>query len=1115
VDRPVSRLLDHPASMPDADDPLWYKDAIIYEVHVKSFFDANGDGIGDFRGITEKLDYLEDLGVTALWLLPFYPSPMKDDGYDVADYHNVHPAYGTRHDLRVFIREAHRRGLKVITELVVNHTSDQHPWFQAARRAPKGSVKRDYYVWSDDPKKYAGTRIIFTDTETSNWTWDPVAQAYYWHRFFSHQPDLNFANPRVLRGVLRTMSFWCAMGVDGFRLDAIPYLCEREGTNNENLPETHAVIRQLRAAIDARFPNRMLLAEANQWPEDVREYFGEGDECHMAYHFPLMPRLFLAIAQEDRHPVMDILRQTPDIPANCQWAIFLRNHDELTLEMVTDRERDALYSAFAADPRMRINVGIRRRLAPLLDNDRDKIELMSFLLFTLPGSPILYYGDEIGMGDNIYLGDRNGVRTPMQWSPDRNAGFSRADPQKLYLPVVMDPVYGYEAVNVEAQARNPTSLLSWNRRMIAARKRFKAFGRGTLTVLQPGNRKVLAYLREYDGETLLCAANLSRFAQAVELDLARFEGRVPVEVMGGVSFPPVTRAPYQLTLPGHGYFLFQLAADAPAPTWHTDRPSPSDLPVLVMLEGWRTFFTPSGGAQDVRRAMASRTHEQLERQVLLPYLESRRWYMGRGRAASRVDIVEEVVWRYAGGDWLLAFLGVELSSGDRQTYFLPLAVAWEDGGRDPYEAVVGFALARVRQKARTGILYGAYGDPAFCRAIARAMGEAGEVPLAGGRLRFSATGAYAELAPAINEAIRHPALEQGYTAVSYGDRLYLKGLRYLETGLSHELEMARFLTSAAPRPQVPRLAGAVEYVGSAGAISALALLFEQVEHEGTLWDRAVTGLERYLGPGGVSEGGSTPTVEALHALFLEQASAFGGVVGALHATLALPSADPAFAPVPVTAEDLRRWRAVVLEEITATLDLLEQRSAALGEPVRVAAARALAARARLVQRAERWSPSPEGLVSTRYHGHLHLGQVLAAHRTLWITDFEGEPWLPTAERRRKHSPLRDVAPVLQSGALAARTVLARLDPARAAVPPERGAVVHRWLESVSDAFLRGYREATLSVSSVPHDAAILRATIGLFAIELGLRDLHDALDNRAEAVPVAIAVLLDLMETMT
>ncbi len=618
MDRPVPRLLDAVVPATEGDDPLWYKDAVIYEVHVKSFFDANGDGIGDFRGITEKLDYLEELGVTALWLLPFYPSPMKDDGYDVSDYHNVHPAYGTRHDLRVFIREAHRRGLKVITELVVNHTSDQHPWFQAARRAPKGSVKRDYYVWSDDPKKYGGTRIIFTDTETSNWTWDPVAQAYYWHRFFSHQPDLNFANPRVLRGVLRTMSFWCAMGVDGFRLDAIPYLCEREGTNNENLPETHAVIRQLRAAIDARFPNRMLLAEANQWPEDVREYFGDGNECHMAYHFPLMPRLFLAIAQEDRHPVMDILRQTPDIPANCQWAIFLRNHDELTLEMVTDRERDALYSAFAGDPRMRINVGIRRRLAPLLDNDRDKTELMSFLLFTLPGSPILYYGDEIGMGDNIYLGDRNGVRTPMQWSPDRNAGFSRADPQKLYLPVVMDAVYGYEAVNVEAQARNPTSLLSWTRRMIAARKRFKAFGRGTLALLQPGNRKVLAYLREHDGETLLCAANLSRFPQAVELDLARFEGRVPVEVMGGVSFPPVTRAPYQLTLPGHGYFLFRLATDAPPPMWHTDRPSPSDLPVLVLLEGWRTFFTPSGGAQDVRRAMASRTHEQLERQVLLP-----------------------------------------------------------------------------------------------------------------------------------------------------------------------------------------------------------------------------------------------------------------------------------------------------------------------------------------------------------------------------------------------------------------------------------------------------------------------------------------------------------------
>ena len=479
----------------------WYKDAIIYQLHIKAFYDANDDGIGDFRGLAEKLDYVRDLGVNTIWLLPFYPSPLRDDGYDVADYRNVHPAYGTRADFQQFVREAHRRELRVITELVINHTSDQHPWFQAARNAPKGSSKRNYYVWSDDPNKYAGTRIIFTDTEKSNWTWDDTAKAYYWHRFFSHQPDLNFDNPQVLKALFRVMRFWLDMGVDGFRLDAIPYLCEREGTNNENLPETHAVLRQLRALVDAHYPNVLLLAEANQWPEDVREYFGDGDECHMAYHFPLMPRMYMGIAQEDRHPVTEIMQQTPDIPDNCQWAIFLRNHDELTLEMVTHKERDYMYQMYAADPRARINVGIRRRLAPLLENDLQRIKLLKSLLFSMRGSPTLYYGDEIGMGDNIYLGDRDGVRTPMQWRPERNAGFSRADPQRLYLPPIMDAIYGYEAVNVEAQNREPASLLNWTRRMLAVRKAFAAFGRGSLDVPatgQPQDPRLSARVRRRD-----------------------------------------------------------------------------------------------------------------------------------------------------------------------------------------------------------------------------------------------------------------------------------------------------------------------------------------------------------------------------------------------------------------------------------------------------------------------------------------------------------------------------------------------------------------------------------------------------------------------------------------
>src|SRR5271165_4024099 len=544
-------------------DELWFQDAIIYQLHVKAFADSNNDGMGDFAGLTEKLHYLEDLGVTALWLLPFYPSPGRDDGYDIADYGAINPDFGTMKDFKRFIQEAKRRGLRVITELVINHTSDQHDWFKRARRSDPKSSARSWYVWSDTDQKYAGTRIIFTDTEKSNWTWDTEAGQFYWHRFFSHQPDLNFDNPRVVSAIIQVMKRWLDAGVDGFRLDAIPYLCEREGTSNENLPETHEIIKRLRRELDAYSRHKVLLAEANQWPEDVQEYFGHGDECQMAYHFPLMPRIYMAIAQEDRFPITDILRQTPDIPANCQWALFLRNHDELTLEMVTDAERDYLWSTYAADPRARINLGIRRRLAPLMDNDRRKIELMKSLLMSFPGTPILYYGDEIGMGDNIYLGDRNGVRTPMQWNSDRNAGFSRCDPARLYFPVVMDPIYGYQVINVEAQLSDQSSLLHWTRNMIALRKLFQVFGSGTLRFLNPDNRKILAYLRDLDRcdgshETVLCVANLSRFAQPVSLDLADHAGQKPVEMLGYVSFPPIDETPYALTLAPYSFLWLEL-----------------------------------------------------------------------------------------------------------------------------------------------------------------------------------------------------------------------------------------------------------------------------------------------------------------------------------------------------------------------------------------------------------------------------------------------------------------------------------------------------------------------------------------------------------------------------
>src|SRR4051812_1514542 len=718
------------------DDPLWYMDAIIYQLHVKAFFDSNGDGVGDFAGLTEKLDYIRDLGVNTVWVMPFYPSPLRDDGYDVQDYEDVHPPYGTREDFKRFLDAAHARGLRVITELIVNHTSDQHPWFQAARRAPKGSPKRDYYVWSDDPNKYAGTRIIFTDTETSNWAWDEVAQQHYWHRFFSHQPDLNFDNPHVLQAVLRTMHFWLDMGVDGFRLDAIPYLVEREGTTNENNPETHEIVKRIRADLDKNYRGKLLLAEANMWPEEVRQYFGEGDECHMAYHFPMMPRLYMSIAMEDRYPLVEIMAQTPPIPANCQWAIFLRNHDELTLEMVTDRERDYMYRIFANDPRMRVNVGIRRRLAPLMENSRQKIELLTFLLMTMPGAPILYYGDEIGMGDNIYLGDRNGVRTPMQWSPDRNAGFSKADPQRLYLPPIMDPVYGYEAVNVEAQQRSPWSLLNWTRRLIATRNRYKAFGRGTLTFLEPGNRRVLAYLREYENEAILCVANLSRVPQAVELDLARFEKRVPVELFGQDPSPPVGKLPYFVTLPGHGCMAFRLARDAKPPGWHEERLLQRRLPVLVLAPGWQQALEAGGSPPDPMRVFVHATPDRLRNEVMLPYLTGRRWFAAKNEKLEGLRMSMLATWKTPSAAWSISFVDAHLAGGKCQRYFLPLALDWETRNFDPADRYATHAVAKVRHKDRVGLFYAAFANPEFPRDMARAMGANAQVDLTHGKLRF-------------------------------------------------------------------------------------------------------------------------------------------------------------------------------------------------------------------------------------------------------------------------------------------------------------------------------------------------------------------------------------------
>lgn len=675
----------------------WYKEAVIYQIHVKSFLDSNGDGIGDFPGLLAKLDYIVSLGVDTLWLLPYYPSPRRDDGYDVADYFGVHPDYGTLDDLKLFLDAAHARGLRVIGDLVLNHTSSDHPWFERARHAARGTPEHEFYVWSDTDQAYAGTRIIFPDVEKSNWSWDPVAGRYYFHRFYAHQPDLNFDNPLVLEAMLEVLRFWLDLGVDGFRLDAVAYLVEREGTSNENLPGTHAVLKRLRAEIDAHYPDRMLLAEANQWPEDMLDYFGRDDECHMAFHFPLMPRMYMAIAQEDRFPISDILRQTPPTPPLSQWAIFLRNHDELTLEMVTDAERDYLWETYAADPRARINLGIRRRLAPLLQRDRRRIELMTALLLTLPGTPVLYYGDEIGMGDNVHLGDRDGVRTPMQWSNDRNGGFSRADTQALVLPPVTDPVYGYAAVNVEAQESDPHSLLHWTRRVVAVRRRYGGlFGRGELRFLYPRNRKVLAYLREYEGVSVLCVVNFARTLQAVELDLGEFENRVPLDIVGASALPIITRLPYQLTLPPYGFVALELAGRDRLPDWYRSEPEP--MPELTTLVLRRAL------ADDILDKYRTRLQDEL-----LPVWLSR---LGGGGGASGA-ITHVFAASPAGND--TALLQIERPEGRE---LLPLAITWE--GSDTSSAAIPHALARARRGAKVGLL----GDGLATRELLEAWRDA-------------------------------------------------------------------------------------------------------------------------------------------------------------------------------------------------------------------------------------------------------------------------------------------------------------------------------------------------------------------------------------------------------
>jgi maltose alpha-D-glucosyltransferase/alpha-amylase len=1091
----------------DAHDALWYKDAVIYQLNVKSFFDSNDDGIGDFKGLTSKLEYIRDLGVNTIWLMPFYPSPLKDDGYDIADYQNVHPQFGTLDDFRAMLNEAHRLGLKVITELIINHTSDQHPWFQAARAAPAGSPEREFYVWSDTDQKYLETRIIFTDTETSNWAWDSQAKAYYWHRFFSHQPDLNFDNPRVLEAVLQTMRFWLDMGVDGFRLDAIPYLVEREGTNNENLRETHAVIKQLRAAIDAHYENRFLLAEANQWPEDVREYFGDGDECHMAYHFPLMPRIYMAIAQADRYPIIEIMQQTPDIPDSCQWAIFLRNHDELTLEMVTSKERDYMYTTYAADLQARINLGIRRRLAPLMENDLDRIKLMNSLLLSMPGSPIVYYGDEIGMGDNFFIGDRNGVRTPMQWSPDRNAGFSRADPQRLYLPPVMDSVYGYQSTNVEAQSRDPSSLLSWTKRMLAVRKTSQAFGRGSRRFLRPGNRKILAYLREFGEDTLLCVANLSRSAQPVELNLASFKGRVPVEMLGRTTFPPIGDLPYLLTISGYGFYWFRLATDAEVPSWHEQIVSIDERPVLVLFDGWTSLFRER--VVPWRIGIAEKTRLQFETDTLPRYIETQRWYAAKGTVVDRARIADNVLWQDGKLSWLVALVDLE-SAGERTSYFMPLGLAWEERDDERVRNLSTAAVAKIRQQSNVGVMGDAFADEMFCRAVVAAMAARKEIPMTQGNLRFRPTAAFARLAGRdFNELpVARPRGSSSNTVVGIGERLMLKGYRRLRAGANPELEMGVYLTEVAHFRNCAPLAGALEYFGNDGETRLLAMLQGYVANQGDGWSFSLEYLQRHL-----EQYRTAPVGDIVPANAHDGYSALIRVLAVrtaeLHKALAQPTKNPAFSPQPLTRADVDGYRQRALDEARNALELLAANLEQVPMGDRDRAGAVLAQREQVMARIEAMSTqAPQGLM-TRIHGDYHLGQVLVTRNDFVIIDFEGEPGHSLEQRCAKHSPLRDVAGMLRSFSYVQQSALrkvAHVDAEAAKLAP----LARAWEIETRGAFLAAYDTAV-------HDAKIYGAEallagsglLGLFELEKALYELSYEIGNRPNWAGIPLQGILD------
>ncbi len=1100
---------------------MWYKDALIYELHVRAFADSDADGVGDFLGLIDKLDYLEDLGVTAVWLLPFYPSPLRDDGYDISDYYNVQPVYGTMANFKTFVDEAHRHGIRVITELVLNHTSDQHPWFQRARKSPPGSRYRDFYVWSDTAEKYRDTRIIFKDYETSNWAWDPVVKAYYWHRFYYHQPDLNYDNPALQKAIFRVMDFWLKMGVDGLRADAVPYLYEREDTSCENLPESHVFLKELRAHIDKKFRNRMLLAEANQWPEDAAAYFGNGDESHMAFHFPIMPRLFMALRMEDRFPIIDILQQTPPIPDLCQWALFLRNHDELTLEMVTDEERDYMYRVYASDPAARLNLGIRRRLAPLLSNDRKKIELMNSLLFSLPGTPVIYYGDEIGMGDNFYLSDRNGVRTPMQWSSERNAGFSRANPQRLYLPPIIDPEYHYEAVNVENQLNNPDSLLRWMQRIIALRKRYKAFGRGSIQFLSPENRKVLTYLRRYEGENILIVANLSHLAQQTQLDLSEFNGCRPVDLFGRVEFAPITDGKYYFTLSPYAFYWFSL------------EPEPAEALSLRALT-----------TDEVREVPVMRETEEslfgdkenwfILEALLLDYIKSRRWFRGKAREAWSAEIQDIIPLRLDSSNAYIILFQVDYLEGEPETYVIPVATAPVEKEGKISGDYPNAIIAKLSQRGKNGesILFDGMADKGFCDVLLKAVGRRRVFKGKSGEILASPTSAFRRIRGSADTDLT-PApmnVEQTNTSVIYGNRFMLKLFRRLEEGVNPDVEIGRFLTENTSFTNISQVAGSLEYRSGRKKPVSLAILQSFVPNEGDAWQYTLDFLERYFG-----EVLGHPTVQAppvsrkslLSLLkeppplaketigpYMASAKLLGQRTAELHIALASGLENPDFAPEPFTLLYQTSLYQSLRGFAIRTIQLLRERLRYLPEDLHEDAKKILNLEKPIIECYELVRQKKITASRIRCHGDYHLGQVLHTGNDFAIIDFEGEPARSLSERRLKRSPLRDVAGMLRSFHYATHSAIMK----QASIlpkPEDNLPLLQHWAQYwytwVSVEFLNAYLDIMAQTGLLPDNPDQMKILLDAFMLDKALYELGYELNNRPDWVRLPLNDILRLV----